>query len=102
MKKYQIAVIAGDGIGNEVMPQGLSVLKVAARRFGFELQFDTFDWSCDHYLKHGVMMPADGLAQIRNHDAIYLGAVGFPTVPDHISLGGLLLPIRRQFQQYAN
>lgn len=102
MNKYRIAVIAGDGIGNEVMPQGLRVLQVAARRFGFELRFDTFDWSCDYFLKHGVMMPADGLAQIRNHDAIYLGAVGFPTVPDHISLGGLLLPIRRQFQQYAN
>ena len=102
MKKYRIAVIAGDGIGNEVMPQGLRVLRGAANRFGFELQFDIFDWSCDHYLKHGAMMPADGLAQIRNHDAIYLGAVGFPTVPDHISLGGLLLPIRRQFQQYAN
>ena len=102
MKKYRIAVIAGDGIGNEVMPQGLRVLRGAAHRFGFQLQFDTFDWSCDYYLKHGAMMPADGLAQIRNHDAIYLGAVGFPTVPDHISLGGLLLPIRRQFQQYAN
>ena len=102
MKKYRIAVIAGDGIGNEVMPQGLRVLQAAARRFGFELQTDTFDWSCDYYLKHGMMMPVDGLAQIRNHDAIYLGAVGFPTVPDHVSLGGLLLPIRRQFQQYAN
>jgi tartrate dehydrogenase/decarboxylase/D-malate dehydrogenase len=102
MKNYRIAVIAGDGIGNEVMPQGLRVLRGAAHRFGFELQFDTFDWSCDYYLKHGAMMPVDGLAQIRNHDAIYLGAVGFPTVPDHISLGGLLLPIRRQFQQYAN
>ena len=102
MKKYRIAVIAGDGIGNEVMPEGLRVLQAAAQRFGFELQFDTFDWNCDHYLKHGVMMPPDGLAQIRQHDAIYLGAVGFPTVPDHISLGGLLLPIRRQFQQYAN
>ena len=102
MNNYRIAVIAGDGIGNEVMPQGLRVLRGAAHRFGFQLQFDTFDWSCDYYLKHGAMMPADGLAQIRNHDAIYLGAVGFPTVPDHISLGGLLLPIRRQFQQYAN
>jgi tartrate dehydrogenase/decarboxylase/D-malate dehydrogenase len=102
MKNYRIAVIAGDGIGNEVVPQGLRVLRGAAHRFGFELQFDTFDWSCDYYLKHGAMMPVDGLAQIRNHDAIYLGAVGFPTVPDHISLGGLLLPIRRQFQQYAN
>jgi tartrate dehydrogenase/decarboxylase / D-malate dehydrogenase len=102
MKKFRIAVIAGDGIGNEVMPQGLRVLQAAARRFGFELHCDTFDWSCDYYLKHGSMMPADGLAQIRNHDAIYLGAVGFPTVPDHISLGGLLLPIRRHFQQYAN
>jgi tartrate dehydrogenase/decarboxylase/D-malate dehydrogenase len=102
MKKFRIAVIAGDGIGNEVMPQGLRVLQAAASRFDFEMQFDSFDWSCDHYLKHGAMMPADGLAQIRNHDDIDLGAVGFPTVPDHITLGGLLLPIRRQFQQYAN
>ncbi|MGB6102463.1 MAG: tartrate dehydrogenase [Pusillimonas sp.] len=99
---YRIAVIPGDGIGKEVVPQGLLALDAAARRFGFELNYDHFDWSCEYYLTHGKMMPEDGLAQIRKHDAIFLGAVGFPGVPDHISLGGLLLPIRRQFQQYAN
>jgi tartrate dehydrogenase/decarboxylase/D-malate dehydrogenase len=102
VEHYRIAVIPGDGIGKEVVPQGLSALEAAAKRFGFTLHFDHFDWSCDHYLKHGKMMPDDGLAQIRQHSAVFLGAVGFPTVPDHISLGGLLLPIRRQFQQYAN
>jgi len=102
MKKYRIAVIAGDGIGKEVVPEGRRVLDAAARRFGFELDFDELDWSCDYYLRHGRMMPDDGLDRIRGHDAIFLGAVGFPTVPDHVSLGGLLLPIRRQFQQYAN
>lgn len=102
MKNYRIAVIPGDGIGMEVMPEGLRALAAAGKRFDFECTFDNFDWGCDYYLKNGSMMPQDGLARIRNHDAIYLGAVGFPTVPDHISLGGLLLPIRKQFQQYAN
>ncbi len=99
---YRIAVIAGDGIGKEVVPEGQRVLDVAARRFGFSLHYDAFDWSCDYYLQHGRMMPEDGLAQIRHHDAVFLGAVGFPGVPDHVSLGGLLLAIRRGFQQYAN
>jgi tartrate dehydrogenase/decarboxylase/D-malate dehydrogenase len=102
VERYRIAVIPGDGIGKEVVPQGLGVLEAAAKRYGFAFDFDHFDWSCDYYLAHGKMMPDDGLSRIRQHDAVFLGAVGFPTVPDHISLGGLLLPIRRQFQQYAN
>jgi len=102
MSQYRIAVIPGDGIGKEVVPPGKLVLDAAARRFGFQLHYDEFDWSCEYYHKHGRMMPEDGLDQIRGHDAVFLGAVGFPGVPDHISLGGLLLPIRRHFQQYAN
>jgi tartrate dehydrogenase/decarboxylase/D-malate dehydrogenase len=100
--EHRIAVIPGDGIGNEVMPEGMRVLDAAAAKYGFALRWDTFPWSCAYYQKHGRMMPDDGLAQIRGHDAIYLGAVGFPGVPDHVSLWGLLIPIRREFQQYAN
>ncbi len=102
MKKYRIAVIPGDGIGKEVMPEGIRVLDAAGTKFGFEFQWDHFPWSCEQYSKTGRMMPEDGIAQIRHHDAIYLGAVGFPGVPDHISLWGLLIPLRREFQQYAN
>ncbi len=100
--KYRIAVIPGDGIGNEVVPEGIRVLEAAGRRYGIDLVWDQFPWSCGYYQKHGRMMPEDGLAQIRRHDAIYLGAVGFPGVPDHVSLWGLLIPIRREFRQYAN
>ncbi len=102
MTRHRIAVIAGDGIGKEVVPEGIRVLDAAAVRFGFELQWDLFPWSCEYLLGHGAMMPADGLDRIAGHDAIYLGAVGFPGVPDHVSLWGLLIPIRRRFQQYAN
>ncbi len=102
MKRYRIATIPGDGIGKEVVPAGVAVLESAARRFGFGLDWDSFAWSCDLYRETGAMMPADGLAHIRHHDAIYLGAVGYPGVPDHVSLWGLLIPIRREFQQYAN
>jgi tartrate dehydrogenase/decarboxylase / D-malate dehydrogenase len=102
MKKHRIAVIPGDGIGTEVVPEGIRVLDAAARKHGIEFQWDHFPWSCEWYQKHGRMMPEDGLSQIRHHDAIFLGAVGFPGVPDHVSLWGLLIPIRRQFQQYAN
>ncbi len=102
MSRYRIAVIPGDGIGNEVVPEGIRVLEAAGRKYGVELQWQTFPWSCEYYTKHGRMMPEDGLQQIRQHDAIFLGAVGFPGVPDHISLWGLLIPIRRQFRQYAN
>ena len=99
---YKIAVIAGDGIGNEVVPEGIKVLEAVGRKFDIAFQWDTFDWSCEVFKKTGKMMPDDGLHQIRKHDAIYLGAVGFPGVPDHVSLWGLLIPIRREFQQYIN
>ena len=99
---YRVAVIAGDGIGKEVVPEGQRVLEAAGRKFGFTLKWDEKPWSCEHYAKHGEMMPKDGLAQIRGHDAIFLGAVGFPGVPDHVSLWGLLIPIRREFQLYVN
>ncbi|MEO8652236.1 MAG: isocitrate/isopropylmalate family dehydrogenase, partial [Hyphomicrobiaceae bacterium] len=99
---YKIAVIPGDGIGNEVVPEGIKVLEAVARKFDIAFEWDNFDWSCEVFKKTGRMMPEDGLDQIRNHDAIYLGAVGFPGVPDHVSLWGLLIPIRREFQQYIN
>ena len=103
MTQYKIAVIAGDGIGKEVMPEGIHVVEAAATKFGLSFQWDEKDWSCDYYLKHGRMMPEDGLEQIKGHDAVFLGAVGLPSVvPDHISLWGLLIKIRREFQQYAN
>ncbi|HEV8308573.1 MAG TPA: tartrate dehydrogenase [Methylomirabilota bacterium] len=99
---HRIAVIPGDGIGKEVVPEGIGVLEAAARRFGFELSWTHFDWSCERYAKTGRMMPEDGLDQLRGVEAIFLGAVGFPGVPDHISLWGLLIPIRRTFRQYVN
>jgi tartrate dehydrogenase/decarboxylase / D-malate dehydrogenase len=102
MQKHKIAVIAGDGIGKEVVPEGIKVLEAAGRKFGIGFTWDEKPWSCDYYAKHGRMMPEGGLSEIRNHDAIFLGAVGFPTVADHISLWGLLIPIRREFQLYAN
>ncbi len=102
MKTYRIATIPGDGIGNEVVPEGIRVLEAAGRKFGVGFEWDQKPWSCAYYEKHGRMMPEDGLAQIRGHDAIFLGAVGYPGVPDHVSLWGLLVPIRREFQQYVN
>ncbi len=102
MKRYNIAVIEGDGIGLEVVPEGLRVLEAAGRRHDISFSWQHFDWSCQRYLKTGRMMPADAIDQLRGFDAIYLGAVGHPTVPDHISLWGLLIPIRRAFQQYVN
>jgi tartrate dehydrogenase/decarboxylase/D-malate dehydrogenase len=102
MQRYRIAVIAGDGIGREVMPEALRVLEKAAGRFALDLTFDELDWSCDRYTRTGRFMPEDGLESIAGHDAIYLGAVGWPTVPDHVSLWGLLIPIRRRFDQYVN
>ncbi|GAM98267.1 tartrate dehydrogenase [alpha proteobacterium U9-1i] len=102
MKKYRIAVIAGDGIGREVMPEGLRVLASAGAVFGFEIEARAFDWSCETFKATGKMMPDDGLDRLREHDAVLLGAVGFPGVPDHISLWGLLIPIRRGFDQYVN
>jgi tartrate dehydrogenase/decarboxylase/D-malate dehydrogenase len=102
MKTYRIATIPGDGIGTEVVPEGIRVVDAAARRHGFSLAWETLPWSCGYYRETGRMMPEDALERIRGHDAIFLGAVGFPGVPDHISLWGLLIPIRRSFRQYAN
>jgi tartrate dehydrogenase/decarboxylase / D-malate dehydrogenase len=102
MKTFKIAVIAGDGIGKEVVPEGIRVLEAAGQRFGFRLQCQAFDWSCETYVQTGKMMPDDGLQQLRPFEAIFLGAVGHPNVPDHISLWGLLIPIRRTFRQYVN
>ncbi|MDH3703632.1 MAG: tartrate dehydrogenase [Alphaproteobacteria bacterium] len=100
--KYKIANIPGDGIGKEVVPEGLRVLDAAGRKYGIEFSFADFDWSCETYTKTGRMMPEDGTDQLREHDAVFLGAVGFPSVPDHVSLWGLLIPIRRDFHQYVN
>jgi tartrate dehydrogenase/decarboxylase/D-malate dehydrogenase len=100
--RHAIAVIPGDGIGKEVVPEGKRVLDAAGRRFGFDLQWTTFEWSCERYTKTGRMMPEDGLDRLRPFEAIFLGAVGFPGVPDHVSLWGLLIPIRRGFRQYIN
>ncbi len=102
MARYRIAVIAGDGIGKEVVPAAIRVLEVAAGRFGFSWDWQELPWSCELYLQTGEMMPADGIEQLAQHDGIFLGAVGYPGVPDHISLWGLLIPIRRAFRQYAN
>lgn len=99
---HRIAVIPGDGIGREVIPAGIRVMEAAARRFGFRCEFVDFDWSCERYAATGRMMPENGLQQLRPFDAIYLGAVGYPGVPDHVSLWGLLLPIRREFDLYVN
>jgi len=103
-RKYRIAVIPGDGIGREVVPEGLRALEAAAKRFRFELELDSFDFaSCDYYERHGAMLPEDWKAQIGGHDAIFFGAVGDPKrVPDHISLWGSLLKFRREFDQYVN
>jgi tartrate dehydrogenase/decarboxylase/D-malate dehydrogenase len=100
--RYSIAVIPGDGIGKEVMPEGIRALNRAADIFGFSLEWHHFDWSCETWHATGAMMPADGIDRLSQHDAIYLGAVGYPGVPDHISLWGLLIPIRREFDQYVN
>ena len=99
---YRVAVIAGDGIGREVVPEGIAVLEAAAQRYGFGLEWREFDWSCETYAKTGRMMPEDGLDQLRPFNSVFLGAVGYPGVPDHISLWGLLIPLRRNFQQYIN
>ena len=101
-KIVKIALIPGDGIGKEVMPEGVRVLEAAASKHGLKLEWTEFDWSCETYLETGQMMPEDGIDQLRPFDAVYLGAVGFPSVPDHVSLWGLLIPIRREFDQYVN
>ena len=102
MSRLKIAVIPGDGIGKEVVPEGIRVLEAAGTRFGIGFDWQDFDWSCETYQQTGRMMPADGLDRLREFDAIFLGAVGFPGVPDHVSLWGLLIPIRREFRQYVN
>ena len=102
MQRHVIAVIPGDGIGREVIPCGIEILETIGSRYRIEFVWDFKDWSCERYQKTGLMMPEDGIDQIKNHDAIYLGAVGYPGVPDHISLWGLLIPLRREFQQYVN
>ena len=99
---HRIAVIPGDGIGKETTPEGMRVLYTAATRFGFEIKATDYDWSCETYTRTGAMMPGDGMAQLAESDSIFLGAVGWPGVPDHVSLWGLLIPIRREFDQYAN
>ena len=98
---YKIAVIPGDGIGAEVVPEAIRVLEAAGRKYNFACTWDEKDWSCERFHKEGAMMPEDGLQTIKDHNAIFLGAVGYPGVPDHISLWGLLIPIRREFQQYV-
>jgi tartrate dehydrogenase/decarboxylase/D-malate dehydrogenase len=101
---HRIAVIAGDGIGTEVMPEGIRALEAAAKRFNIDLDFTTFEFgSCDYYLEHGQMLPDDWFEQLKDFDALFYGAVGWPDkVPDHISLWGSLLQFRRQFDQYIN
>src|SRR4051812_24039401 len=102
MTTYRIASIPGDGIGHEVVPAARAVLGAAGRQHGLDFRWDEYDWSCGRYEGEGAMMPADGLERLRGCDAILLGAVGAPGVPDHVSLWGLLIPIRRAFRQYVN
>jgi len=98
-----VAVIGGDGIGPEVVGAGMRVMEAAAGADpALDLRFTEFPWGCEYYLEHGRMMPEDGIETLRGFDEIFLGAVGWPTVPDHVSLWGLLLPIRRRFDQYVN
>jgi len=103
MKEVRVALIPGDGIGKETVAAGTKVLEAAAEvHGGFRFRYEEFDWSCEYFARHGRMMPENGLDLLRKTDAIYLGAVGYPGVPDHVSLWGLLIPIRRTFQQYIN
>jgi tartrate dehydrogenase/decarboxylase/D-malate dehydrogenase len=102
VRVHRIAVIPGDGIGREVIPAGLAVLEAVAPRFGFTLDRTQFPWSCDHYLQTGKLVPDDGLQQLEGFAAIYFGAIGAPSVPDHVSIWQLILPIRQRFDQYVN
>ena len=101
MKEHNIAVIRGDGIGIEVVEEGIKVLQEVSKNNDFKFNFTEFPWSSDFYKKHGVMMPGDGIDQLRIFDSVFLGAVGHPDIQDHITLNGLLLPIRRSFDQYV-
>ena len=100
--KHKVACIPGDGIGKEVVPEGMKILEAVGRKHGVEFEWKTFDWSCETFTKTGRMMPENGLDILKDFEAIFLGAVGFPGVPDHVSLWGLLIPIRRGFHQYVN
>ena len=102
MNTYNISLIPGDGIGKEVVPEGVRVLETIGKKFNIQFEWREFDWSCETFQRTGRMMPEDGLDKIKGSDAVYLGAVGYPGVPDHISLWGLLIPIRREFHQYIN
>ena len=102
MKPHTIAVIAGDGIGTEVTPAALAVVAAAASRHGFAVTTTDYPWGCEYYLAEGRMMPADALDALRPADAIYLGAIGAPSVPDHVSVWELILPIRQHFEQFVN
>jgi len=102
MTSYKISVIPGDGIGKEVVPEGIRVLEAVGRRFHINFKWSEFQWGCEAYTSTGKLMPEDGIEELREYDAIFFGAVGFPGVPDHVSLWGLLIPIRRQMQQYIN
>ncbi len=99
---HHIAVIPGDGIGIEVVEAGLQVLDAVGSKFAIDFKWQAYPWGCKYYTQTGRMMSEDGLEELRRHDAIFLGAVGYPGVPDHVSLWGLLIPIRRRFQQYVN
>lgn len=100
-RTYRVALIPGDGIGKEVMPAGCRALDTAGRRFGFRCGWESFPWGAEFYFAHGRMMPSDALAQLHSFDALYFGAVGDPRLQDNVTLNGLLLPIRRGFDQYA-
>src|SRR5262245_26502092 len=99
---YRVALIPGDGIGKEVIPPAVEILETVGRRHGFAFQWTHYDWGCERLIRTGEMLPADGVLQLRDQDAILLGAVGAPEVPDHVSLWGMLLPIRRELRQYVN
>ncbi|HET7357431.1 MAG TPA: tartrate dehydrogenase [Nocardioidaceae bacterium] len=99
---HDVAVIPGDGIGKEVVPAAIQVVDRAAELHGFEMSWTHYPWGCDHYLETGTMMPEDGLEQLGRHQAVFFGAVGHPDVPDHVSLWGLLIPMRRGFGQFVN
>ena len=99
---YHIALIPGDGIGKEVVPEAVRIMKILSNQHDFKMTFTEFPYSCENYLKTGSMMPEDGIKKLQTFDAIFLGAVGDFQVPDHVSLWGLLIPIRRQMQQYVN
>jgi tartrate dehydrogenase/decarboxylase/D-malate dehydrogenase len=101
-KLYRIALIPGDGIGREVVPPAVDVLEAVGRRNDFGFTWTELDWGCDRLLSRGDTMPTDGIEQVKHHDAILLGAVGSPNVPDHLSLWGMLIPLRRELRQYVN